>query len=1152
MPAMSPTKPTPIEHTIVPDHPLFPDLDWIRTYEISRACFTLRRNGKVKLPAVMDPSWNSCNPAEICNSVAQALKAGDSNLKASSPAQIEKNLRLELEKHLDDGMKFSESQRNIEYNVIINLEAEDKKTFLVPELCPPRFCKSTALNRTYGAEKFLVVTLSDKARRELESEPAKTSRHRSLFTKPWRIGNRIYHIFLRKNTRIYMVYLNPSEGWSAVAKFINGILDIPRNKELSKAKWVSRGALFVSSTLPTIDFRPENIRRVPDVMSNSLFVSPEFMNTIAESLGLTYLPSTIRGRVGGSTDEFVWRLGRIPLISEQDSSEQDSPLIQLWEDHPIDGKTVWFKFKAFRYDRLDQEFKVEEESMGVPLGFCQVVSGKIGKAEIMTDGAAALSRVAALQISTANGVRSEILPSVYQGRIGFAKGLWYLDPNSSPLDNTIWIEIRDSQWKAEPQAGFCYHFNLCRYSVSVNTTTLGIQNLPVLASRKIPNSVFEELAKEALKNCVSAFETSDPMELMQALSNEGAVSSYRIRTLLTHSSNSGIDHNPAINRTFGKTTTPNNRISDQTSDRLQQFSLQPNENEQLLCMLQAGFPVSNRLVVEKLRKVKVEKLIKMRRLSIPLSLSCYVYAIPDPTGTLQKGEVFLQFSSFRDSTGTRHGILAGPALIWRSPCAAPIDIQKVQMVANENLQRLYFDVIVCSTRGNRAVLSLLSGGDYDGDQVCVTWDKRLVNPFQNADPDAYPEHQEEEWFDCKLAGAIGDSLLGPLARDPERFVKTAQGILIDELFTPSSFAAYSGHYETCDYILGSEHHLTLTMGWIYVTCLDAAKKGLVLKPTKDSEIVTQYKNELIRLNVPLDKNGNVLTPFFQRNLARNEKKCIITYRRPQSITLVPYVLEVIYETVTAAFDQFTQINKEYDDVTHGRRAGDTDADLRRLFIHQKKIFDKPHPKPLDLAEWADAGVWNGVLKQMQREIADLQKEHAKMVGKIISQKDADQALQEEEHYVPAMGNNRMLFMKPILTKYHLELSWENAYKTSKAEAEFFKCSGPVSEEEMNAFQRGKEGYLDGLGPDGYALLKASCAASNSNAEGYFPFEVAFREICYLKAQASVKNSYGNSGLRLSGIQQESLPPWTLDSISYYAMLSKRMLYSKRAAATPEV
>jgi hypothetical protein len=50
----------------------------------------------------------------------------------------------------------------------------------------------------------------------------------------------------------------------------------------------------------------------------------------------------------------------------------------------------------------------------------------------------------------------------------------------------------------------------------------------------------------------------------------------------------------------------------------------------------------------------------------------------------------------------------------------------------------------------------------------------------------------------------------------------------------------------------------------------------------------------------------------------------------------------------------------------------------------------------------------------------------------------------------------------------------------------------------------------------------------------------------------VKNSYGNSGLRLSGIQQESLPPWTLDSISYYAMLSKRMLYSKRAAATPEV
>ncbi|EGF99278.1 uncharacterized protein MELLADRAFT_79506 [Melampsora larici-populina 98AG31] len=1048
---MSSRKSTRREYTIVTDHPSFPDIDWIRTYEIFRACSTMRREP----PAVIDPSWISCNPADICSLVTEAAKAEDPNLKFPNPAQMAKTLRHALEERLDDAMEFSEFvQQNIEYSLNVNIEGAEKKK-LVIELCPPKACKSNALNRTYGAEKFLVVTLSEKVLRELESESVNTSPHASFFTQPWRIGNRVYHTVLRKAAKIYMVHINQSDSpdWSALANFMNGILDISLNKNLSEAKWVSRGSLLLSATLPTIDIPPENIRRVPDVMSNSLLVSPDFMNTIADALGLTYLPWEIPHTEG-----------------------RDSPLIQLWEDHRIFETTACFSFKAYCYNRVDREFKLVEESMALCRQLCQVVPGKVGKAEIMTDGAAALSRVAALHISSVKGLRPTFLPSVYQGRIGFAKA-------------------------------------------AVNQ---------VLASRKIPNSVFEELVDEALKSCVHAFETSDPMKLVHALSNESSISAYRKRRVVTQDGSNGIDHDPTINRTFGKTLPLESRISDQTSDKLQQFSLQPTDIlEYLICLLEAGFSASNRLVVEKLRWVKTHKLLQMRRLSIPISLSCYVYAIPDP-----------------DSTGTRHGILARHALIWRSPCAAPIDIQKVRLVANEQLQRLYFDVLVCSTRGGRAVLSLLSGGDYDGDQVAVTWDKRLVDPFQNADPDAYDEIKEKDWFDSKLAGSIGDSLLEPYRRNPERFVKKAQEILIDELFTPSSFSAYSGR---CHYILGADNDLTLTMGWIYVTCLDAAKKGLVLKKTKDYEIVQRYQKELAKLGVELEKNGYAPTPFFQKSLARNEKKCIKPYKRPESISSEPYVLEVVYETVTAGSDRYTHNNKSYDDATHGRRALDTDDDLRRLFSDQKKSFDKPHPKPGHLAAWGAAGVWNGVLKQMQREIADLQKEHAKMTAKMQIQQENDQTIQEEEHYVPEMGKQKMLLMRPILNNYHLRLSWKNAYNESEAEKQFFAQVGPVSESEENAFHQGKEGYLNGLGPDGYALLKASCAASNSNAEGYFPYDVAFRE-----AQASVKNTYGHSGFRLPGIEHESLSPWTLESISHYAMLSKRILYNKRAATMAEV
>jgi hypothetical protein len=68
--------------------------------------------------------------------------------------------------------------------------------------------------------------------------------------------------------------------------------------------------------------------------------------------------------------------------------------------------------------------------------------------------------------------------------------------------------------------------------------------------------------------------------------------------------------------------------------------------------------------------------------------------------------------------------------MWQNPAYLPTDIQIVKAVDKKELAHLT-DVIVFSTKGNRSKVSLLSGGDYDGDtvfllQICANIDLDLL------------------------------------------------------------------------------------------------------------------------------------------------------------------------------------------------------------------------------------------------------------------------------------------------------------------------------------------------------------------------------------------------------------------------------------------
>ena len=70
-------------------------------------------------------------------------------------------------------------------------------------------------------------------------------------------------------------------------------------------------------------------------------------------------------------------------------------------------------------------------------------------------------------------------------------------------------------------------------------------------------------------------------------------------------------------------------------------------------------------------------------------------------------------------------IITGNSLVTRNPCTHPGDIRKLKCVDRPELRHLY-NVVVFSSKGFRPQQDKMSGGDLDGDQFMVCWDKKLL------------------------------------------------------------------------------------------------------------------------------------------------------------------------------------------------------------------------------------------------------------------------------------------------------------------------------------------------------------------------------------------------------------------------------------------
>lgn len=73
----------------------------------------------------------------------------------------------------------------------------------------------------------------------------------------------------------------------------------------------------------------------------------------------------------------------------------------------------------------------------------------------------------------------------------------------------------------------------------------------------------------------------------------------------------------------------------------------------------------------------------------------------------------------------------------------------------------------------------------------------------------------------------------------------------------------------------------------------------------------------------------------------------------------------------------------------------------------------------------------------------------------------------------SLGDHRM---KQLKLDFHEKFNWKAAYNLSPTEEALLETA---SELERESFLRSKMAYLDGLGPEGYALLKVGLTISKS-------------------------------------------------------------------------
>lgn len=355
------------------------------------------------------------------------------------------------------------------------------------------------------------------------------------------------------------------------------------------------------------------------------------------------------------------------------------------------------------------------------------MKSKLAASAVMNDGVGQISKASVLAIAERN--RLDRLPSVVQGRIRGAKGLWHLDAFDQTLSTDtrgFWIEVTDSQEKCRPHDSDHMFpdktrvtFDLLAWSKPLVPASLNFQLLPILINRGVPRSVLEKLLHEDLTSKVETLKAAmdTPLNLRKWSEDCNPVREERLRA---------------------KTIQMTGGLPDSLGERIN-------------FLVEHGFqPKVCRFLNELCYKAITNYCERLEnRMNIEIGQSTYAFMIADPLAILEENEIHLGFSnSFSDNVSGFNDTMLNnlDVLVGRLPAHLPSDIQRVRAVFRPELAR-YKDVVVFSSKPRSAtgksLADELSGGDYDGDKAWICWAEELVTPFVNA---SVPDPPDPEYF----------------------------------------------------------------------------------------------------------------------------------------------------------------------------------------------------------------------------------------------------------------------------------------------------------------------------------------------------------------------------------------------------------------------
>ena len=311
---------------------------------------------------------------------------------------------------------------------------------------------------------------------------------------------------------------------------------------------------------------------------------------------------------------------------------------------------------------------------------------------IFSDGVGKMSEFVARMCADDLKLSGRDPPSAFQFRLGGCKGVLTVWPDVRHSD----IHIRETQSKFPAD-----HKGLeIIRPASFATASLNRQLILVLTALAVPGKVFEEMQRKELESLKSAM--VDPKVAVDKLTSQ-------------------VDENQMSLAIAGM-------VSDGFMRAKEPF---------VMNLLQLWRAHRNKSIKER-SKIAIED-------------GAFLLGVLDETGIL-KGhfevdhiqtdkeklanlpEIFCQVSDTK--LPGNYKIIKGTCIIARNPSLHPGDIRVVRAVDVPELRHLR-DVLVLPQTGDRDLSSMCSGGDLDGDDYIISWDKNLIPPIINYEPMNY-------------------------------------------------------------------------------------------------------------------------------------------------------------------------------------------------------------------------------------------------------------------------------------------------------------------------------------------------------------------------------------------------------------------------------